>query len=224
MRCPAVVLALCAALPCGGCLYVHNFDEVVRDQEPKRTVAFESEAAARLFCAAVERQRKASYDDQEEFVWIPFITWISKSRRLSEAAFYNDQLVVCDTDGDGVITDAEAASYDQACGLVQSGQFDISFSAGPYEVRYPQPYARPPELTFPDGDGGLLDLTKLEQTAQGFRVYRATGSWPSAKSLKWRARGIPAPREDVPGATIAIRTPAVVLGAPAGEAPGQTAK
>src|SRR5205823_5074043 len=108
MRCPAVLLALCAALPCCGCLCVYTCEEPLRGDEPKRTVHFQSETAARLFCTTVDLRQKSGREEHTEEFYIPFLTSITRTRKLSEAAFYNDQAAVCDTDGDGMITDAEA--------------------------------------------------------------------------------------------------------------------
>lgn len=206
MRSSAVLLAVCAALPCCGCLYIHTCHEVAREQEPKRVVAFQSESASRLFCAVVERQKKAFREGQVEEFIVPFITYINKTRTISEAGFYNDQVAACDTNGDGVITDAEAIAYDRACGLVQTGQLAITLSVGPYEVRYPEPYASLPELTFPDGDASLVDTAKLEQTPQGFRAY--IRGWTTAGALKWRARGVPARNTMVQVTAVAPEAPA----------------
>jgi hypothetical protein len=231
MRCPAVFLALCAALSCCGCLCVYNYtcEESVRAEEPKRAVQFESETAARLFCTTVNLRMKSSRDEPSEEIYIPFLTSITRTRRLSEAAYYNDQVAVCDTNGDGLITDVEAVAYHRLCGvqgetgqddgvLVQTGYITLSSAPGPYEIFYPRPFASPPELTFPDVAGSLVDTAKLEQTGQGFRVY-LTG-WTSAGMLKWRARGVPTPGGAAAPATLG--TPAAAqakLSSPA-EAPG----
>jgi hypothetical protein len=218
MRCPAVVLALCAALPCCGCLYSYTCEEAVRAAEPKRAVHFQSETAARLFCTTVDLRLKSAREELTEEFCVPFISYV-KIRKLSEAAFYNDQVAVCDTDGDGVITDAEAVAYHRSCGvqsktsqldgvLVQTGYVTVSFAKGPYEVFYPRPYASPPELTFPDADDGQgVDVGRLQQTATGFRAYLTADNWSGL--LKWRARGVPA----------AGGAAAVALGTPAAEAP-----
>jgi hypothetical protein len=225
MRCPAVLLALCAALPCCGCLCVYNYtsEESLRASEPKRAVQFQSETAARLFCTTVNQRMKCAREEPTEEIYIPLLTSIIRTRKLSEAAFYNDQVAVCDTNGDGFITDAEAVAYHRVYGvqsetsqddsvLVQTGYITLSSAHGPYEIFYPRAYASPPELTFPDVAGSLVDTATLEQTAQGFRVH-LTG-WTSAGMLKWRARGVPAPGGKVP----APAAPAA-LGAPAPEAP-----
>jgi hypothetical protein len=222
MRCPAVFLALCAALPCCGCLcaYTYTCEESLRAGEPKRAVKFQSETAARLFCTTVDRRMRTAREEPTEEIYIPLVTSITRTRKLSEAAFYNDQVAVCDTDGDGLITDAEAVAYHRACGapsepgqadgvLVQTGYINLSSSGSTYEIFYPRPYASPPELSFPDVAGSLVNPEKLEQTAQGFRVT-LTG-WTSTKLLKWRARGVPAPGGAAPA-------PAAVLGAPAADA------
>jgi len=221
MRCPAVLLALCAALSCCGCLCVYNYtsEESLRASEPKRAVQFQSETAARLFCTTVNLRMKCAREEPTEEIYIPLLTSITRTQKLSDAAFYNDQVAVCDTNGDGLITDAEAVAYHSVYGvsetsqddsvLVQTGYITLSSARGPYEIFYPHPYASPPELSFPDVAGSLVDTAKLEQTAQGFRVY-LTG-WTSAGLLKWRARGVPAPDGAVPAHA--------ALGAPASETP-----
>jgi hypothetical protein len=42
---------------------------------------------------------------------IPFVTFYSKQRQLSDSAHFNDCVIRCDTDQDGVITLAEARVF-----------------------------------------------------------------------------------------------------------------
>ncbi|OQA00967.1 MAG: hypothetical protein BWY71_00546 [Planctomycetes bacterium ADurb.Bin412] len=97
----------------GGCLFVYNGDKVVRKNEPKRQVQFESAEASQLFhnkfnaslCSCQNR------DEEHESVVIPFIMATNTSTKLSESACYNDALTLCDNNKDNCISLAEAQTY-----------------------------------------------------------------------------------------------------------------
>ena len=97
--------------PFSGCLFVNHSTKVVRDKEPMQRVAFESEQARQYFQAAVHdlQSHKKSYNFQVSAM--PVLWWRSSANELSDNAIYNDQISVCDTNGDGVISAQEAMTY-----------------------------------------------------------------------------------------------------------------
>ncbi len=218
-RPPVRSLLLWALLPtCSGCLFVYTREETVRPGEAKRQVEFQSETAAQLFATAVD-QRVKGRDAHAGTLAIPFIAYIETTRKVSEAAFYNDEVTACDTDNDGVITDTEAVAYSRRYGvncdlkadqnvLVQTGFVPISSGRDPYEVFYPRPYATPPELTFPAGAG--VDLQTLEQSPHGFRVHVTPDNHSGLVS--WKARGVASPAPGAAPAALAVPTGEVPKG------------
>jgi len=72
---------------------------------------FESEQAHQYFAAGVHdlQTHKKSYNFQVSAM--PLLWWRSSSNELSDNAIYNDQVSVCDTNGDGLITMQEALAY-----------------------------------------------------------------------------------------------------------------
>ena len=96
-----------------GCLFIHHKTEVMRKDEPKVIVAFESDKASCMFHAKYHRilENREEMGLKADAVIIPFITSISKISVLSSNALYNDAVKVCDSDGDHVITEAEAEMF-----------------------------------------------------------------------------------------------------------------
>jgi hypothetical protein len=151
-------------------------------------------------------QREALYSRQ---VNIPFLCSITKTGKLSDAAFYNDEVVECDADHNGVITEAEALAYQRAYSvphtavaetgiLEQGGEIDCHGGMTEREIYYPRPYASPPELTFWRG----VPAKCLEQRADGFRVT-IDGCHGQ---VKWQARGVPAQ----PGVPVSAARPVTI--------------
>jgi hypothetical protein len=102
----------CALLPaCAGCLLVYTKEETLRKDESRRPVTFESDTGARLFAAAVEKQLAKPREVGSQNLVIPFLTYITVSSKLSEAAAFNDEMTACDTDHNGVISDGEAVAF-----------------------------------------------------------------------------------------------------------------
>lgn len=65
-------------------------------------------AAAERFATAVKKQNA---NVGGAYVGVPFVTLYSRDRVLSETARFNDAVVRCDTNQDGVITEAEAVVF-----------------------------------------------------------------------------------------------------------------
>jgi hypothetical protein len=95
-----------ALLP--GCLTLFSKTEVIRGEEPRRPIRFENAQAAEAFNKAM-KDKSASLGGTH--MGIPFITFYSKDRQLSDSAHFNDCILRCDTDQDGTITLAEAKMF-----------------------------------------------------------------------------------------------------------------
>jgi hypothetical protein len=102
----AFAVASLALLP--GCLTLFSKTEVVRGEEPRRPIRFDSPGAAEEFQKAVKDKSAALGGTH---MGIPFVTFYSKQRQLSDSAHFNDCVLRCDTDQDGVVTLAEARVF-----------------------------------------------------------------------------------------------------------------
>lgn len=97
-----------AVLP--GCLTLYSKTEVVRSEELRRPVTFESVEAAETFYNAM-KDKSGCLGGTE--ISIPLITLYSRQRELSDSALFNDCVYRCDTNQDGVITMVEAKIFAQ---------------------------------------------------------------------------------------------------------------
>lgn len=109
-----VLGCLAASLPLlasSGCLVMHASEKVVRQDERRERVDFESDFARRSFqgrALSGEARREAG----GKFAFgIPFIAGFARSTVVSQNAWYNDQIAVCDADGDRLITDDEVLAF-----------------------------------------------------------------------------------------------------------------
>jgi hypothetical protein len=181
-----------------GCLFNYQQTDTVRREECPRQVAFESEAAERLFADGLETRKEAGRLVQCNRVTIPFLLNWSRSAELSEAAFFNDQVRICDADGNGCLTDTEVAAYHKRITgkdnplesykgiLHQQGDIQISHAKTTYEVQFPQPYESNPELILsPDA----AQSARVEPSTTGFRIVFKEA--PPAFTLHWQADGRP---------------------------------
>jgi hypothetical protein len=105
----AGAVALVAVSP--GYITLFSKTEVVRSEEPRRPVRFESPEAADVFHRALTW--KSDPDLGGADLGVPFVTLYSRHRVLSETAKFNDAVAKCDTDQDGVITLAEAQIFEK---------------------------------------------------------------------------------------------------------------
>jgi hypothetical protein len=105
------LLAVALLCSCSGCLYVNHSTRVIRDKEPVLPVQFESPQAQRIYSAGVHdlQSHKQPYNFQVSAM--PLLWWRSTANELSDNAIYNDQISVCDTNGDNFITMEEAMAY-----------------------------------------------------------------------------------------------------------------
>lgn len=104
-RLPAAALAAGAWMFLSGCQGLFHTDEVVRADEPRRPVAFESPEVARRFEAASGAD-KAQQVGATLVGPSPFYLY-GRRQFLGENAKFNDAAARCDADRDGVITARE---------------------------------------------------------------------------------------------------------------------
>lgn len=109
---PRKILWLLLLIPLlSGCVTFYHKSETVRKDEGRKAVEFENENAATVFHNAVRHSGKNSDKTDNTRVGVPFVTFYSKTSVISENAWYNDQITLCDTNGDGTITESEARVY-----------------------------------------------------------------------------------------------------------------
>jgi hypothetical protein len=94
-----------------GCAVVFERNELLRAQEPRQCVRFESEKAAELFQTAFAYRLQHQSPTNSSNFGIFLVTWMSWTTTVAEAAFYNDEAAACDLNHDGLITEAEAVAY-----------------------------------------------------------------------------------------------------------------
>lgn len=107
--CP-VLGAMLLTLECG-CLVVRTTTRVVRENEALRMVKFESEQSRSVFEAGVDEVKTQKKDSNGDAFAVPFLCLLHNTTTISDNAVYNDQAALCDTDGDGLITDQESLAY-----------------------------------------------------------------------------------------------------------------
>ena len=94
-----------------GCLIMHQSTRVIRENEPLRPMRFESEQARSVFEASVNELKAHKKGPEAQVFAIPFLCFFSRTTMLSDNALYNDQAVLCDANGDSLITEQEANAY-----------------------------------------------------------------------------------------------------------------
>lgn len=107
-RFAAVVLAVASLSLLPGCLTLFSKTEVVRGEEPRRPINFDNPKAADAFNQALKDK---SPHLGGTYMGVPFVTLYAKDRELSESAHFNDCVMRCDTNQDGLITFEEAAIF-----------------------------------------------------------------------------------------------------------------
>lgn len=96
-----------------GCLVTTHVDKVVREDEPRQAVQFESDDGMMQFHNAVNRRSEQGARDRgRSSVNIPFIVSANTRKVLSRSAFFNDQVRLADIDANGTLSDAEVWAYD----------------------------------------------------------------------------------------------------------------
>lgn len=97
-----------------GCLFVRHNTRVVRQNEKPRPMQFQSEQARSLFEAGLVDAKSNKELSNAQVTAVPLLFWYSRLDVPSDNAVYNDQLLLCDANGDGMVADHEAAGYRQA--------------------------------------------------------------------------------------------------------------
>ena len=92
-----------------GCITFYHKTDVVRSTESRRSIQFENTQAADTFQTSFKKHPNSHVGGSS--LGVPFVTLFSKSIELSEAAAWNDAIVKCDTNQDGMITSDEALIY-----------------------------------------------------------------------------------------------------------------
>jgi hypothetical protein len=96
-----------------GCLITRHTTNVVRKNEKPRTVVFDSAQSKNIFdgkLAEVKGIPNPNFQNPK-VVAVPFLLWWSSTDVVSDNGIYNDQIAICDTNGDGTITMDEANIY-----------------------------------------------------------------------------------------------------------------
>ena len=110
LGCLIIALAVC----CNGCLLNHTQKRVIRENEARFPVQFESQNAAESFhTIANSEDIRKSLGSSASF-GVPFLIGLSRESVPSQNAFYNDQVIRCDINSDGFISDQEANSFSEA--------------------------------------------------------------------------------------------------------------
>jgi hypothetical protein len=112
-RFPQLVVIICTALLvfAPGCLITRHATNVVRKNEKPRKVQFESTQAKSIFDGKVAEQKTDKGMSNPNVFAVPFLLWYSSTDVVSDNGIYNDQIAICDTNGDGFISLQEAETY-----------------------------------------------------------------------------------------------------------------
>jgi hypothetical protein len=112
---PWLSTVCCTALlaASSGCLFTRFTTNTVRKNEKPRAVTFESAQARNIFEGklAESRANLSSNTANPRVVAVPFLLLWASTDVVSDTGIRNDQLAICDANGDGVITVDEASVY-----------------------------------------------------------------------------------------------------------------
>ncbi len=93
----------------GGCLSFYTSKKIVGEDEERAKILFENEVAANLLYASLKKQSPTIVKSTQ--LGVPFVTFYSSSKVLSETMMYNKAVEACDLNGDKTITEKEATQY-----------------------------------------------------------------------------------------------------------------
>jgi len=96
-------------LPQLGCLLNHSNHTVVRQQEPLRSVTFETEHARQVFEASADEALEDDANESHASFGVPFLVGFEKSKTVAPNAIRNDVATKFDINGDGHISEYEAS-------------------------------------------------------------------------------------------------------------------
>ena len=103
-------LLFLALLFASGCTF-YSQTRIIRGEEARIAVNFDTEEAARLFQETAKLREYSNKPIRRSHTGIPLVTFYAEKEQLASDAFYNDQVSVCDTDKNLVITESEARIY-----------------------------------------------------------------------------------------------------------------
>ncbi len=103
------VTALLCLVP--GCLITRHNTNVIRKNEEPKVAQFESPQAKNLFDAKVAEARAKQTGSHGRVFAVPFLLWYSSADVVSDNGVYNDQLAICDANGDGYVSLQESQIY-----------------------------------------------------------------------------------------------------------------
>ena len=107
-----LLLALLSCLLLGGCLVTTSGTRVIRKDEQRQSVAFESDQGLLDFNTALRQRDSAGARHRGRSSFnIPFIISANSRHVLGRSAYFNDQVRIADVDADGVLSDAEVFAY-----------------------------------------------------------------------------------------------------------------
>jgi hypothetical protein len=112
---PWLSIVCCTALLAfsSGCLITRHTTNVVRKNEKPRAVVFDSAQSKNIFngkLAEVKSTPNPNFQNPK-VVAVPFLLWWSSTDVVSDNGIYNDQVAICDANGDGMVTMDEANIY-----------------------------------------------------------------------------------------------------------------
>ena len=116
MKISPMLLVVCGtALPafCTGCLITRHTTNTVRKNEKPVAVQFESPRAKNVFESKLVEVRAVQnmIAANPRVVAVPFLLWWSSTEVVSGNGIFNDQVAICDANGDRVITLEESLVY-----------------------------------------------------------------------------------------------------------------
>jgi hypothetical protein len=104
------LLLLATLLLAGGCTF-YSQTRIIRGEEARIAVTFETEEAARLFQETAKLREYSNKPVRRSRTGLPLVNFYVENEQLGSDAFYNDQVAICDTDKSLSITESEARIY-----------------------------------------------------------------------------------------------------------------
>ncbi len=101
-----------SAVLAAGCLITTSGTRLVRKNEQRQPIEFESEAGLIEFNNAVQRRGTAGARNRGRSSFnLPFLVSADRRHVLSWPAYFNDQVQLADVNADGLLSDAEVTAY-----------------------------------------------------------------------------------------------------------------
>jgi hypothetical protein len=124
---------------CTGCLTLYCKHEVLRGEERRVPVHFETAKAAQVFEAHVRHQEACLSSGA---FCVPFVTLYAYNKQLSANALFNDAVEACDRDHNGILTEEEVFAY---CGKAAPCEEvpELPAPTGPALPAEPVPHGKP---------------------------------------------------------------------------------